>query len=81
MKAKGKNSDYPKQNFFLGIKNKTKLQNLNKSIKRWKTKTGYNIWLLLQNEVLPVRLQEPVDQCLLCCHLLVCKLFIGLWSS
>ena len=61
MKAKGKNSNYPKQQNFLGIKNKTKLQNINKVSKRWKTKTGYKIWLLLRDEVLPVRLQEPVD--------------------
>ena len=34
MKFKGKDSNYPKQQNFLGIKNKTKLQNINKSIKR-----------------------------------------------
>ena len=38
MKVKGKDSNYPKQQNFLGEMHKTKLQNLNKSIKRWKTK-------------------------------------------
>ena len=37
---------------------KTKTYNL-------KTKSSYNIWLLLRDEILLVRFQEPVDQCLL----------------
>ena len=39
MKIKGKNSNYPKQQNFLRLMYKTKLQDINKSIKRWKTKT------------------------------------------
>ena len=74
------NSNYSRQHNFLRVMHKTKLQNINKSIKRWKTETWPNIWLLLRDEVLPVRLQEPVDQCLLCYYLLVCKISIGLWS-
>ena len=30
-----------------------------------KQNTDFNIWLQLRDEVLPARLQEPVDQCLL----------------
>ena len=45
-----------------------------------KTNSWINIWLQLRDEFLPVRLQEPVDQYLLFCYLLVCKISIGLWS-
>ena len=45
-----------------------------------KKKTGCNIWLLLWDEVLLVRFQEPVDQFLLYYYLLICKISIGLWS-
>ena len=39
MKIKKNDSNYPKKQNFLGEMNKTKLQNINKCIKRWKTKT------------------------------------------
>ena len=39
---KEKYSNYPKKQNFLGEMNKTKLQNINKCIKRWKTKTSSN---------------------------------------
>ena len=38
-----KRTNYPKKQNFLGEINKTKLQNINKCIKRWKTKIGSNI--------------------------------------
>ena len=41
-KLKEKDSNYPKKQNFLGVMNKTKLQNINKCIKRWKTKTSSN---------------------------------------
>ena len=34
MKVKGKDSNYPKQQNFQGVMHKTKLQNINKDIKR-----------------------------------------------
>ena len=61
-------------------KNISKFQKHNKSIKLKKTKSCPNIWLLPRDEVLLVRLQEPVDQCLLSCYLLIYKISIGLWS-
>ena len=39
MKLKEKDSNYPKQQNFLEVIHKTNLQNINKGIKRWKTKT------------------------------------------
>ena len=58
----------------LKISNSSKLNpkfNRNKKNKALKircnleTKSSYNIWLLLRDEVLLVRLQEPIDQYLL----------------
>ena len=40
-------------------------QNLKNKINKLRTTSSYNIWLLLWDEVLLVRLQEPIDQCLL----------------
>ena len=40
-------------------------QNLKNKINKLRTTSSYNIWLLLRNEVLLVRLQEPVDQFLI----------------
>ena len=58
-------------------------QNLKNKINKLTTTSSYNIWLLLRNEVLLVKLQEPVDQCLLplnWTYLLLYKTSIGLWS-
>ena len=67
----------------LGKDMEAMLKNTTIYLEKYKLKkknSWLNIWLLLRDEVLLVRLQEPVDQCLLYCYMLVCKISIGLWS-
>ena len=79
-KPKGLNSKLTFTPKFPKSRNISKFQKHKQNMKLRKTNSWPMIWLLLQDEVLLVRLQEPVDQCLLSCYLLICKISIGLWS-